>query len=148
MNPGIAVGLIVLLVATVAAWYVYEGRWDRALFTEHGGQICRNGSAQDAASFLQTHPLAQVLDVRSAAEFRAGALPNAIHLSFGDPAFKSNLGQLDSQHPVLVYCAGGYRSRKAVKLLRKHGFNHIQHLHRGYYSWKLAGLPIDQPSVS
>jgi rhodanese-related sulfurtransferase len=34
-----------------------------------------------------------------------------------------------------VYCAGGYRSRKAVVQLKQLGFENIQHLHRGYLSW-------------
>jgi rhodanese-related sulfurtransferase len=36
---------------------------------------------------------------------------------------------------VLIYCAGGFRSRKAVVVLKELGFENIQHLHRGYGSW-------------
>jgi rhodanese-related sulfurtransferase len=42
---------------------------------------------------------------------------------------------------VLVYCAGGFRSRKAVAKLKELGFKNIQHIHRGYMSWK----PDTQP---
>ena len=45
--------------------------------------------------------------------------------------------------PVLVYCAGGYRSRKAVSILRELGFVSIHNLHRGFHSWRLAGLPVE-----
>ena len=43
---------------------------------------------------------------------------------------------LDKKKPVLVYCAGGFRSRKAVLKLKELGFQNIQHIHRGYLSWK------------
>lgn len=87
-------------------------------------------------AFLKAHSETQVLDVRSDAEFSAGALPNAIHIPFPATAFDERVSRLDPTKPVLVYCAGGYRSRKAVARLKALGFANIQHLHRGYLSWK------------
>jgi rhodanese-related sulfurtransferase len=82
-----------------------------------------------------------VLDVRSKGEFDDGALPKAVNISFGDEGFEAHLGALDKAKPVLVYCAGGFRSRKAVAKLKELGFKNIQHIHRGYMSWK----PDTQP---
>lgn len=144
MNPTLLITLLVI-AALVAGWFVFEGRWDRKLFHTKPGQTCRNGSAVEGNAFLLTHPDALVLDVRSDAEFRGGALPGAVHLSIGDPDFPNKAAALDRQRPVLVYCAGGYRSRKAVEILRQLDFTTIQHLHRGYHSWKLAGLPVQNP---
>lgn len=50
--------------------------------------------------------------------------------------FDSKVSALDKEKPVLVYCAGGFRSRKAVAKLKELGFQNIQHIHRGYMSWK------------
>lgn len=123
---------LVILIAMVAGWYVYEGLWDRALFT--GG--CHNLSASEANAWLLEHPETQVLDVRSKGEYDGGALPKAVNISLGDEAFESVVCSLNKEKPVLVYCAGGFRSRQAVAKLKELGFKNIQHIHRGYMSWK------------
>lgn len=127
----------IILIVAVAGWYLYEGSWDRSLFTDG----CRNISASEANTWLREHPETQVLDVRSASEFAGGALPKAVNISIGDAAFESKVSALDSAKPVLVYCAGGFRSRKAAAKLKELGFQNIQHIHRGYMSWK----PDSQP---
>lgn len=132
---------LVIIVAIVTAWYLYEGNWDRQLFRAAPGRVCVNLNAQQAKDWLQAHPETQVLDVRSAAEFSEGALPKAIHISLGDAEFQQKISALDKTKPVLVYCAGGYRSRKAVAKLKELGFENIQHIHRGYLSWQ-----SDKPS--
>ena len=129
---------LVIITLIVLGWYWYEGRWDRELFKVEPGRVCVNIHPQEAKAFLETHPETQVLDVRSDTEFSGGALPRAIHVSIGDPAFQQKLGMLHKEKPVLVYCAGGFRSRKAAAVLKKLGFVNIQHLHRGYHSWQMA----------
>lgn len=129
--------ILITLLLIVGGWYAFEATWDRRLFTSH----CRNLNATEANRYLREHPETQVLDVRSAGEFSEGALPKAINVSIGDTAFESKVGALDKAKPVLVYCAGGFRSRKAVAKLKELGFENIQHIHRGYMSWK----PDTQP---
>jgi rhodanese-related sulfurtransferase len=135
---------VIAAIVIVAGWYWFEGSWDRKLFRAEPGTECGNLNARAAAEFLQSHPRTQVLDVRSAAEFGGGALPGAMHISIGDPAFSEKLQNLDRDRPVLVYCAGGYRSRKAVPVLKELGFRSIQHIHRGYHSWQFAGQPVEK----
>lgn len=142
MNNTLLIGLLGSATLLVIGWDVFEGRWDRRLFHAGPGPVFRNGSATGAKIFLDAHPDTQILDVRSAGEFSGGALPGAVHLSIGDPGFAAKAGKLDRTRPVLVYCAGGYRSRKAVEILNLMQFTTVQHLHRGYHSWKLAGLPV------
>lgn len=132
---------IVSLILVVAGWYAFEGRWNRRLFTAEPGKVCRNLSALQADHWLQEHPETQVLDVRSESEFAEGALPGAVNLPFRDPDFDVKAGRLDRAVPVLVYCAGGFRSRKAVAKLQALGFSTIQHLHRGYLSWRFNRKP-------
>ena len=131
--------LVVLIV--VVGWYWYEGSRDRSLFAAEAGRVCANLNAAQANAWLREHPETQVLDVRSASEFSGGALPKAVNVSIGDEAFDSKVSQLDRKKSVLVYCAGGFRSRKAVVKLKQLGFENIQHIHRGYMSWK----PDTQP---
>ena len=132
---------LVILVTVIGVWYLYEGSWDCQLFSAAPGRVCSNLNADQANAWLREHPETQVLDVRSAGEFSEGALPKALNVSIGDAAFDSKVGALDKTTPVLVYCAGGFRSRKAVVKLKELGFENIQHIHRGYMSWK----PDTQP---
>lgn len=127
---------LLLLGLAVAGWYVFEGGWDRRLFAAEPGRVCANLGAAEAAAWLREHPETQVLDVRSDREHAAGALPGALNISLGEAAFDEKAGALDRDRPVLVYCAGGFRSRKAVERLKAMGFRDIRHLHRGYLSWK------------
>jgi rhodanese-related sulfurtransferase len=132
---------LVIVVAIIGIWYVYEGSWDRQLFKAAPGCVCENLNADQANAWLREHPETQVLDVRSKGEYDGGALPKAVNISIGDEAFDSRVNTLDKAKPVLVYCAGGFRSRKAVAKLKELGFKNIQHIHRGYMSWK----PDTQP---
>ena len=132
---------LIIITLIVLGWYWFEGRWDRRLFKTEPDRVCVNIKPKAAKALLEAHSDTQVLDVRSDSEFSRGALPKAIHISIGDSAFVEKLGEFDKTKPVLVYCAGGFRSRKAVETLKNEGFVNIQHLHRGYYSWKHAGLP-------
>jgi rhodanese-related sulfurtransferase len=127
---------LLLLVLAVGGWYAFEGGWDRRLFAAEPGRSCENLDAAEAAAWLRGHPETQVLDVRSGREFAGGALPGALNVSLGEADFDERVGELDRARPVLVYCAGGYRSRKAVDRLKSLGFENIRHLHRGYLSWK------------
>lgn len=133
-TPYLVFGLAIVLV--VVAWYAFEKSWDRRLFHTEAGKVCANLNAREAALYWREHPETQVLDVRSDEEFGGGALPGAVNVPLGDAAFDRKAGALDRSRPILVYCAGGYRSRKAVERLKAMGFENIQHLHRGYLSWK------------
>jgi rhodanese-related sulfurtransferase len=139
---------LIVIAVIVVGWYWFEGYWDRSLFKAEPGCVCVNVHPQEAKAFLDVHQGTQVLDVRSEGEFGKGALPGALHISIGDAAFEEKIGKLDKETPVLVYCAGGYRSRKAAAVLKKQGFTNIQHLHRGFHSWRLAGLPVKQTGTA
>jgi thioredoxin 1 len=132
---------LLIIAAVVGLWYWFEGGWDRGLFKAAPGRVCENLNADQANAWLREHPETQVLDVRSKGEFDGGALPKAVNISIGDEAFDSKVATLDRAKPVLVYCAGGFRSRKAVAKLKELGFQNIQHIHRGYMSWKSDSQP-------
>ncbi len=132
---------LLILAVIVTGWYAFEGSWDRRLFTPAPGHTCANLSGAQAHAWLSDHPETQVLDVRSANEFSGGAVPGAVNISLGDDAFRNRVAELDRDKPVLVYCAGGYRSRKAVAVLKELGFSNIQHIHRGYMSWESNPQP-------
>jgi len=85
-----------------------------------------------------SHPI--VLDVREPAEFAAGHLPNAKNIPASE--LDKRVGDLPSGKPVLVCCASGARSGRALGLLRKAGHEQVFNLAGGVSAWRQAGLPI------
>lgn len=66
---------------------------------------------------------AQLIDVRSEAEFRQGAAPGARNLPI--QKLEATAADLDVKKPVIVYCRTGGRSAKAQQLLQGIGFQHV-----------------------
>jgi hydroxyacylglutathione hydrolase len=48
--------------------------------------------------------------------------------------------------PVIVHCAGGYRSSIAASLLKRHGLAHVSELAGGIGAWTALGLPVVIPA--
>src|SRR5437870_4959892 len=53
-----------------------------------------------------------------------------------------HIGQLPTDRPILLHCAGGYRSSIAASLLQLHGFRHVSEIAGGIAAWEAAGLPV------
>jgi rhodanese-related sulfurtransferase len=96
------------------------------------------------ATRLMNNENAVVLDVRDAKEAAAGRLPNAVQIPLSE--LKTRVGELakSSRRPVIVYCDRGQRSRGAVSVLGKGGFERIYLLRGGFNAWKEAGLPVQK----
>lgn len=69
---------------------------------------------------------AQLLDVRSAAEFAEGAAPGAMNIPVQMLGRYTAL--LDKAKPVIVYCRSGSRSAMAVNMLKSVGFKQVRDL--------------------
>lgn len=71
----------------------------------------------------------QLVDIRSPADFRRGALPGALNLPLD--ALAHDYDQLDRQGPVILCGATqGVQCSRAAHLLAGRGFSHIYHLSR------------------
>jgi rhodanese-related sulfurtransferase len=51
----------------------------------------------------------QIIDVRTAEEFRDGNIKNAINIDFKSSSFIQNISRLDKKKPYLIYCKSGNR---------------------------------------
>lgn len=71
----------------------------------------------------------QLVDVRTEAEFAAGALEGAVNLPLN--TLRSRLGELDPNRPVYVYCGVGQRGYNAARILSQHGFDEVWNLYGG-----------------
>lgn len=86
----------------------------------------------------------QLLDVRTAAEFKSGHLQHALQADWlRKDEFTERTKYLDKQKPLLIYCASGIRSAQAAKMLREQGFTNVQNLEGGLVAWKLAGNKVE-----
>jgi rhodanese-related sulfurtransferase len=83
-----------------------------------------------------------VVDVREAAEYAQGHIPNSKHIPLS--ALEKRLTELEKHKDkaVIVNCASGNRSNSACGTLRKHGFAKVFNLTGGISAWDQAGLPI------
>ncbi|MDQ5944761.1 MAG: hypothetical protein QG592_142 [Pseudomonadota bacterium] len=85
---------------------------------------------------------AQILDVRDVSEFSTGHLLGAMNIpvaKFADRA--ADLAKMKDK-PIIVCCETGIRSGKAVKELKKLGFERVFGLDGGMAAWAKAGLPV------
>ncbi|HXA76785.1 MAG TPA: MBL fold metallo-hydrolase [Candidatus Acidoferrales bacterium] len=97
-------------------------------------------SGQYAAELMSSTEPPVAIDVRAPRErdqkFIAGSL--AIPLNH----LTENLEKLPKDRPLLVYCAGGYRSSIAASLLQRGGFDPVGEIAGGIAGWEAAKLPV------
>jgi rhodanese-related sulfurtransferase len=77
-----------------------------------------------------------VLDVRGPGEHAGGALPGALNICV--TRLRTRLDELDPAKPVVLHCAGGYRSMAAASLLEARGFADVSDVLGGYAAWEAA----------
>lgn len=101
----------------------------------------------ELVSAAQAHQLwqtlgAQVVDVRSRAEWKKGHVPGAHHLFFGD--LPDKLEQLPRDRPLVVHCATGKRASIACSVLLRAGFSQVFHFAAGPKAWHSSGYPLER----
>jgi hydroxyacylglutathione hydrolase len=96
-------------------------------------------SAPLAAERITTGvPLA--VDVRTPGERAQRAIAGSISIPLSQLA--SRVDELPKDRPLLVYCAGGYRSSMAASLLQQRGFTDVSEIAGGIAAWETAHLPV------
>ncbi len=89
----------------------------------------------------------QILDVRTAEEFKTGHLKGALQADWlQKQQFEDRTSYLDKDKPVYLYCLSGGRSAAAADALRKVGFKEVVNLEGGISAWKKAGKPLEEAS--
>jgi rhodanese-related sulfurtransferase len=63
------------------------------------------------------------------------------------PALLQTIPEFDPNVPVVVNCAGGYRSSVASSLLKSHGFTDVSDLIGGYNAWADSNIPRTLPAI-
>ena len=65
-----------------------------------------------------------LIDVRTSDEFNAGSVPNAINIPLNEVVYR--LDELKQLQPMLVFCAAGVRSQKAIDFLMANGVKQVE----------------------
>jgi rhodanese-related sulfurtransferase len=96
-----------------------------------------------------TFPNMVIVDVRDAASYAAGHLPNATNIPYiNDFDFNKTITTVLSgkskNSEMVVYCSGGGcdLSSMAASVLIENGFTHVYWIPDGYSGWVNAGYPI------
>ncbi len=101
-------------------------------------------SAQVAADRVDTAAPGHapvMVDVRAPGERQQKRIAGS--LSFPLTQLGKRLDELPANRPLLVYCAGGYRSSIAASLLQRHGFTQVSEIAGGIAAWAAGNLPVE-----
>ena len=107
-----------------------------------GSSVKVNNLNADAFASDIKNPGVVVLDVRTAGEFAAGHIENAINIDVESGSFDSEITKLDKNVEYAVYCHSGRRSGIATDKMAKAGFTKLTNLQDGIVSWQAAGYPL------
>ena len=82
-----------------------------------------------------------MVDVRAPAERQQRHIAGSVSIPLNH--LGERLSELPRDRPILVYCAGGYRSSIAASLLQSHGFQRVSELAGGIAAWDAGHLPLE-----
>ncbi len=97
-------------------------------------------SAPFAADLLSSNKPSLAIDVRTPREREQKHIEGSVALPLN--RLTENLKSLPKDRPLLVYCAGGYRSSIAASLLQRSGFASVSEIAGGFAAWEAASLPM------
>jgi len=102
-------------------------------------------SVQFAAELLSSSQPPLAIDVRAPREREQKHIAGSLGIPLN--RLMENLETLPKNRPLLVYCAGGYRSSIAASLLQGSGFAPVSEIAGGIAAWEAAKLPIRSAEV-
>lgn len=112
-----------------------------------GGGGVNTVSATQAVQLINKDK-AVVIDVCSEAEYADGHVTGAKNVPVDQ--LESRLVQVakNKASPVLMVCASGIRSRRAVGIAKKQGYEQVYSLAGGMGAWRSASLPVQKGGKS
>jgi glyoxylase-like metal-dependent hydrolase (beta-lactamase superfamily II)/rhodanese-related sulfurtransferase len=96
-------------------------------------------SAPLAAERLTSEDRPLLVDVRSPREHDDRHIEGSVSMPLNH--LTERIGELQPNRPIIVHCAGGYRSSIAASLLMREGVSPVSELAGGIAAWDAAGLP-------
>lgn len=99
-------------------------------------------SPSSAIRLMNNHSDALVLDVRTAADYKNGHIKGAKNIPLSDLAGSIESLEKEKDKPVLIYCNSGNSVMRAIRMLKKAGFEKVNNLEGGIAAWKEANMPL------
>lgn len=109
---------------------------DKSPNVPSSAQVVQNGATAVAP---MSKPAGVWIDVRSAEEYGAGHLSDALHMPHGEIADKIAAAVPDKNTPIHLYCRSGHRAEVALQELKKLGYTNLTN-HGGYEDLLKKGL--------
>ena len=135
--------LLSLLIATVLSLTPHVAA-EEAKQTAAKTSAVKDVTPDEAAVLMKGKAPVLVVDVRTPDEFAEGHVPGAKNVDFLGDDFEKQIAALPTDRPLIVHCAAGNRSSKAVaKFAALQKSAQIFHLKSGFNGWKAAGKPIE-----
>ncbi|GAB2705075.1 MULTISPECIES: rhodanese-like domain-containing protein [Comamonas] len=85
---------------------------------------------------------AVVVDVSDAQEFSAGHISNAKNVPLDQLEAQLPAVVKNKALPLILVCAQGQRSQRAVAVAKKLGYTNVQALAGGMKGWRAASMPL------
>jgi rhodanese-related sulfurtransferase len=85
-----------------------------------------------------------LVDVREPHEFAAGHVPGSVSMPLS--AFDPEALAEETGRRVVLSCAAGIRSARALEYLQAHGIDLREHYAGGFKDWVEAGEPVERGS--
>ena len=113
--------------------------WPLIAGSMNAGSLNASGAVQ-----LINREKAVVVDVCDPAEFAAGHVGGAKNVPLGELEAKLPGMVKNKALPLILVCATGARSGRAVAIAKKLGYEQAQSLGGGLKAWKDANLPLEK----
>jgi hydroxyacylglutathione hydrolase len=97
-------------------------------------------SPQSVADRLASEAPPALIDVRSPPEYAQKHLAGSVNVPLSRLA---DWDDVPADRPLMVMCAGGYRSSIAVSILQQRGIDRIGEVAGGLAAWEAANLPVE-----
>ena len=142
---------VFVIAACLSVWACGNEQQSEDNTTEQPGttteQVAEQTVAQnvDAAAFsakLEQEDV-QLVDVRTPQEWEQGVIGNPVKANIQAEDFEQKLAELDKNKPVLVYCASGGRSGRAMQMMKEKGFTEVYNLEGGINTWRQQDMPVN-----
>lgn len=75
----------------------------------------------------------QIIDMRTPAEVKAGAIPGSINIPIGE--LRTRMSEVPKDKKLVLYCGVGLRSYNASRMLILNGFSQVYNLSGGYTTY-------------
>lgn len=99
-------------------------------------------SVERAKEIIDSIPDLVIIDVRTLEEYRGGYIHRSENIDINKDDFEQKVDLISKEKEIMVVCAAGTRSAKAVDILQDKGFKKIYEIEGGMDEWKAKRMKV------